>query len=426
MPDAKLAVFIEQLRSDDPKERAKACAAMGKLGDPEAIPHLSRVYQRLGEDEKVVAAAEKALRKFVKQMPDAPGTSRGILSAKFARTLAMGLTASLVVLLLLNVLLRMGGGDDETQAEVIEPTKIQTEPTNREDLLVSYETLFQNMLSNFNFMRTEWGGQLGQLGCDETQVKPMQETPLADIDRVTYPDFDPFVSALNGIVSRLQIVMDSWRTACGGTRGTFDEFNTANDSLNEIETLFENVATLISLARTNPAPTVGPTATLTPVPTNTLQATNTPVPDAPTATPEPTLTPSITPTPAPTIDPGVFSDITRRVENAISAAEQIKAGYWEPVQRDGSLPFGCNFTAQLPDLYPEDDAVFTNQPEFLQAVQLFNLGMGFLQTSVDSFTTKCIGGGVQAAVTQGIADADSALSNLTQAKTILDTLAQRE
>lgn len=412
MPDAKLAALIEQLHSDDPKARAKACQAMGKLGDPEAIPYLSKVYQRLEEDPKVVAAAENALRKFARK---APGASGGLLSARRLRTLVMVLAGSLVLLLLLNVVLRLGG-DDDSDTEV---TTNNNNASERDGLIETYQTLYQTTRGNFDLMRTEWGVSLGQLPCADEANESMQPIQISDKDRNTYPDIGPFADELNLIIPRLKLVIDKWSLLCSqpaGARGNLDDFTGANDTLNQLEGRLNTVNTLLTQAITNPAPTVGPTPTFTPLP-----------PGVPSLTPIPTLTPTpdYTPTPAPTVEVSILSDILLQINNGKSGVELIKLRYWEPVQQQQPLPFGCNYSSPLPTPYPTDNPALATDGELAEVVRLLNEGITALSNSVNSFTTTCIGGGVSGAVEQGIADADLALSNFTQAETLLNTISLR-
>jgi hypothetical protein len=429
MPDSKLAVLLQQLKSDDPKARAKACRALGKRGNPEAIPYLARVYQRFEEDDKVRAAAEKALKQFIKKMPSKPGASKGRISASAGRRWVIGLVVSFVVLLLLNVVLRMGSDGEivSTEAEAI-PTATATPstPTPRDVLLATYETLYQNMLTNFVAMKTEWGtGTPGDLPCTAV-VQPMQVTELAEIDRITYPDFG-FVLDLNLTLTKMNLTVDSWNLQCSkpeGQQGSLDDFNTNNDRLNALEPEIQAFGPVLAEVKNNPAPTVGPTATLTPIPSDTVPApTETPIPtQAPaTSTGVPTLTPTITRTPEPTIDPGVLNAVIKELDLGLAASERINVNYWFRIRDGQPLDFGCSFGVTMPTLYdPAPVQVQIEQkPELGTAIQLLNDGIVLLEQSVNSFLTSCQNGNYAGAITPGIDNASQAYINFEQAKKLL-------
>ncbi len=426
MPDSNLADLLAQLKSDNPKVRAKACRTLGKRGYPESIPHLVRVYERFGEDEKVREAAKKALEQFVNKMPSKPGTPRRRLSTATARRFVIGLSASLVILLLLNVVLRVGGGEDSenVEAEVIVPTATPSTPTPRDELLTAYETLYQNMQANFAAMRTEWGtGTVGNLPC-AAQIQPMESRPLAEIDRITYPDFDV---ALDVEIARakLDVVVERWTLQCSkaeGQRGTLDDFNKSNDGLNALESDLQALGIALAEVRNNPAPTIGPTVTLTPLPTDTVPApTATPVftetPAPPTATA--TLTPTITLTPEPTIDPNVFNEVIKQLDLGLAASQRLNENYWFRIRDGQRLDFGCSFGVNMPKQYEVAPALTAQHPELGQAVQLLNEGVVLLEQSLNSFSTSCQSGNYNGVIDTGISNATQAYLNFEQAKNLL-------
>ncbi|MBZ0309306.1 MAG: HEAT repeat domain-containing protein [Anaerolineae bacterium] len=427
MPDSNLAGLLAQLKHDNPNIRVKACRTLGKRGYPESIPHLVRVYERFGEDEKVREAAKKALERFVNKMPSKPGASRRWLSAATARRLVIGLSGLLVVLLLLNVMLRLGGEEDNgenVEAEVIVPTATPSTPTPRDELLATYETLYQNMQANFAAMRIEWGtGTVGNLLCT-TQLQPMESRPLAEIDRITYPDFDVALD-LEIARAKLAVIVERWLLQCSkaeGQRGTLDDFNKSNDGLNTVEPDLQALGLTLAEVRNNPAPTIGPTVTLTSLPTDTVPAptatpviTETPAPPAATAT----LTPTITLTPEPTIDPNVFNEIIRQLDLGLAASQRLNENYWFRIRDGQRLDFGCTFGVDMPKAYEVAPALVVQHPEVGQAVQLLNDGVDLLEQSFTSFSTSCQSGNYSGVIDTGIANATQAYLNFEQAKTLL-------
>lgn len=267
---ADLTMLVDLLGDDDPKVRQQACKDLAKLNDPAAIPALAKVYEE-DEDARVKAAAATALEKYAAKMPGAGG-------GKALQYAVMGLGGLLVVLLILNVVLRLGSGED--------PAPVQTGPLNREELIAAYQDLLARTQADFTAMQTEWAA-LGQLPCT-ARLNRVQQRPLSPADQNTYPDFG-FVSRLNNNIFILNAVISTWDFACQTPeRGTIDQKNESNNRLNQIEASLPLIEAEINEAITNPLPTIGPAPT-----------------DLVPPTTDPALVPTTDPALVPTTDPAL-------------------------------------------------------------------------------------------------------------------------
>jgi hypothetical protein len=276
MADSALEALKQQLKSDDAKARRKACQQLGKLGDHAAIPVLVRVYKDAGEDPKVQEAAADALKRYARQIPSEGGAS-GIV-----KMLVYGLAALFLVLIIGNVVLRLGRGEEEV-------ADTPSGPTPRENLIAEYQTLLTEIQADFALMQVEWANEAGLLPCasGDSLARP-RERELSEIDKATYPDF-AFVNQLNFAVFRLrEQVVRLYDLACASDENsTVQQDIDAANALREIDVALQTVATQLTEAINNPLPTIAPT---TPLPPDVLTATAQAPTITPTETPAPTAT----------------------------------------------------------------------------------------------------------------------------------------
>ena len=399
--------LITQLRDEDPVMRIKACDALGKLGDHEAIPELVRVYQQ--EDDLVVQeAAENALRRLGKEDGGGGGGSSGL------RNLAVLLVISLVVLIALNVVTRMSSSDDADATEVAVATQA-ADPTNRDILLTDYAIRLINALDDVTALREEWTPGAGALACTATLNRP-ETFVVQDIDRQTYPDI-AFVDDYNMALTTLQTVTADWDAACASEeKGTEEQRTAAFANLDIVQGQLDAVAVAINEATVNPAPTTsGPTA----VPAATLSVTLTSAPTVP-----PTVPP--TPTPRPTISPElgeVIRDLDRIIGNTETELNSLINNKWLFLERGEVSPFGCS-GASLDGVYMDaSEELLASQEDLAAIITILNEALTSAQASSELYATNCTAGTINATIiANGLEQAQSSFSSIQLAKSEIDRL----
>jgi hypothetical protein len=270
--------LLDQLTAGEVKTRVAACQAVAKGQVFEAIPTLLELYQNPLEDKKVKTAAAHALTTFGKLIPAEWGTASRL------RYAAIGLAVSLVILIGLNVVLRLGGGEEPTAPPV-------EAPADRAALLAQYQTLYERTFADYQAMRQEWDLGPGNLTCSAT-LNRSKELPLRKIDKEAFPDFAPFVDPLNLAITILNsFPIRFWDQACeDDSKGTMDQALSSSDELKKVENFLNTAKTALDNATNNPLPTRGPS----PTPGSAAPTTEATMPSAETPTPE-----ILEPTPSP-------------------------------------------------------------------------------------------------------------------------------
>lgn len=413
--DSKLEELLSKLKDENPKARRKACEQLAKLGNPEAIVGLVNVYHRPDEDKQVREAAAKALRVFAAQEARA---NRSGESSKLLRFITVGLTFSLVVLVLLNVALRMGGGDG-TPSATAEAAANPT-PSNRDELLTRYAMHLVQAQEVVTELTSEWNAGAGKLPCGQTSPMP-PAAPLSAVDQATFPDFG-FVTDLNLALAMLQTVLNDWQLACqSAEKGTAEQASSALQRLRDVQDVLNQVAAAIDEATFNPMPTVGPSSTPTPNVTATPNASPTP-----TIVLTATQTPTITPTPAPTVDPTILRDLERLVGNGQVAMNTLLNDRWLVVQEGGQSAFGCSVSPIDADYTTAPPELLVNEPDLAETINLINQALAWARSSSQAYQTACQNNRLTAEViSQGITEAQQALSNFELAALVIQQYKSR-
>jgi hypothetical protein len=374
-----------------------------KAGDPTAIPELARIYQE--EDDPVVReAASDALRFFAKQEKSGGGGSSAL------RNVSVLLVISLVALVALNVVTRMGSASDDTdEADVTATPTAATVPTDRDILMTNYTLRLFEALDDINAMRTDWANGAGALTCEVTLKRP-QPFIVQEIDRQTYPDIT-FVDDYNQALTDLQTVTAEYDAACASPElGTEEQRTAAEASLTSIESQLTIVADAMSTASESPVATIAPP---TPVPTATFDVTLTPSPTA-TVTLVPTLNPEVS---------TVVRELDRRISNTETELNSLINNKWLIVQAGGVSQFGCT-GASFADPYDgASEQVLTDEPDLEAIIVVLNEALIAAQASADLYATNCTNGTLNATIIdQGLGQAVTALSNIELAKSELERL----
>ena len=398
MADARLQDLIAQLRDPDPDTRAKACIALQKLGDPAAITDLTGVY-RNDNDAVVKAAAADALRHFARKEGGGGGSS-GL------RNLALLLTLSLVVLIGLNVMARMGAAEDDDSETEVTP---QTEPSDRDMLLEGYLNHWGAATADMTALRGEWSADDETLPCTAELNRP-ESLIVQEIDRQTYPDI-AFVDEFNAALTDLQNVTADWDAACAsGEAVTESQVTSAASTLSVIEGVLNEVAPAISNAMANPAAT-------NPPPTSAATATSEASP-----TPEATLEPTAAPTRNPALDP-VLRDLERIISNTESELNALINSKWRPWQDGNPSPFGCAATTFDEPYTGASADLLAQETELSGIIETINNALTTAQGSADLYKTRCDANTLnQALIADGIAQAESALASIQSARDELNRL----
>lgn len=244
MSEDSVEVLIRQLNDVDQKVRQQACYALARLADPTAIPAIVRLYNDPDEVPAVKKAATQALEKFGSMVPSSGQST-------WPRYASIGLSLSLVVLLLLNVVLRLGGGDEET----VTPTP--SGPSDRAALIAEYQTLLADAKADAATLREQWR-ESGQLNCSVTLKRP-KEQPLSAVDQAVFPDFG-FVIQLNQAIFQLNNVpLLRFDQECdAGTNGSNENAIASSKTLDSIDALLLTAEDQLNRAVTNPLPTLLP------------------------------------------------------------------------------------------------------------------------------------------------------------------------
>lgn len=382
-PNSELDSLLDDLHSEEPKIRRKAVEQLAKLGDPNAITELARVYGTDDEDPKVKQAAESALLKFARQES---GPSGGNSTMRF---LSIGLGVSLVVLILLNVVLRLSGGSDDDTAEA-GPSPVPTVGALPRAEMLDYlaNSVVVPSLENINTLRTEVTTETGTPACTAI-IETLPVTEVLPAMRTNYPDVVSIIEEMNLAVDAINGVQTTWTSACAGEAV---DLTSADALLAGAEEIITEVATDIVNAQQNPPTLAVPTETPTPTPTNT---------------------PTYTPTPRPTVDPTVMSALKRIVDGAIAEMNSLVNNKWTPVQDGGVSPFGCSITSLGEDyVLPEDVAVA--EPDLTALVVILNENLAKARASNQSYETNCLNNNLTPEIiSQGLTDAQNALDTLT-------------
>jgi hypothetical protein len=393
--------IIALLKDENPKVRREACAALAKRGNPEAIRELVRIYEN-DENKQVKAAAAKALKKFAAQ--EGSGSS-------FLKPLVPLMTLSLVALLLLNVVLRVGiGGGEEAAAT---PTIIPT-PVVRDELILHLTDALLAATDDVEKLRAEWNAGAGNLPCT-AQLSNTTASGTTLVEQFVYPDLK-FVADFDWALVRLNGMRSVWQTACASTeKGTEEQAAYALSNLDGIGASLLTIADALFAAQGNPVPTLDPTAY---------------TPFAPTPFPSMTVTPSpeptITNTPAPTIDPTVLTEFGRLARNQLAEADSLMNTRWVPIRDGGTSAFGCRgvtigtpYTTAPPEL-------LSREPDLAEAIRLYNGTLELLKQASDAFEAACQNNNyVPEAVTGWIDVIEEQIAALTTAVEILDQIDAR-
>jgi|GEM_PF-4391287 len=388
--ETPLDIFLEDLKSDDPKERQNACDKLAQLGDPAAIEALSKLW-REEEDSKVKAAAEKALKKFASQEATPNRAQQGA---------TVFLIITLLVLGALNVVLRLNSGDDNSVPQEADNPLANATASSLDDLLMRYQNDFAApAFGDFAMLEGEWQAATdGTLPCTATFTR-VDSIQVATADEELYPDLN-LVTDLNIAIESLATLITEWDTICSvGGSYTPEQEATTLETLAEIRSQLESSIGAITDAQLNPQPT------------NTSSA-------PPTA--EPTATPTITPTPAPTLNPSTLSEITQRASSARGAIERVSAMNENVLA--GQVPaFGCTGTVSVREDYLEPPADVLEQFPELDAVVIYlnNDILAPARVVNETFTSNCNSSTLTEAI---ISDLTSQIETISANLDSLETL----
>lgn len=445
--------LTEQLREDsDPKVRRKACQQLAATRDPAVIPFLRNAYIQ-DDDEKVREAARRALVMF-KALHEGKSLRRFPVGERVLTLALGGLAALFVISLVLNGLFLVLDRNDDDSADRIE----QTTPSSRSDLV----DRIQGTLGDADALTASLRGEItayndtGRVACPITHEVP-PPLQLAEIDNYTYPDLEIVAARLDLTLTPLQTALVLLQSACGDPDTQTEKVLQTATKLDQVEAQLKDVRSLLNVAITNPAPTVGPTVTPLPTWTFTPEPTATPVPASATVpptvtapatnTPMPTLTPTVTPSPTVTLSPTPtlpfpnldYPDILRNLSRRYIVLGDLQNSYgtgmidqWQKALESGQTstsycqlsewPAAFSLSAQQIALLQAPDVA---DPQLENAVRLQQEGLDLAVQARALYQRDCYGLNLAASAQEGIALAQQAQEKLTESQSLTDAIRAR-
>src|SRR5690606_19821430 len=144
------------------------------LGDPQALPELSRVY-REDDNKQVREAAAKALKQFA--------AKEGGAKRSFLKPLVPLLSLSLLLLLVLNGLI--WGAGIGRPVEPSTPTPIPT-PWAYNDLFATLQNDVIFALDDINTVGEQWNAGAGNLNCEGVTLQSPPSCGVSEVDQYVY------------------------------------------------------------------------------------------------------------------------------------------------------------------------------------------------------------------------------------------------
>ncbi len=298
--------LIDELTTsaDNPAQQSKLIRQLVKLGDPKVIVELAALYEKENTDPGVRAEAKRGLRAFRAIETRLTGGGRSSpISAELLSKLRIGLAGLLVLTLVINGILFV------VHSQPPPATPAQSVATARDTLTGLIKTRLEGLRGDATSLRLRWQEAQAhvKLTCPVT-FSGIGKVATSPIDLTTYPDLPAIDTDLNKAADAIGSLRDRWTSICakpedtanvaqftgeGGAQARIVEVDSAMKLLGSAQNEFTDWTNI-------PAPTNGPTATVTSRPmTATLTPTITLTP-----TTGPTKTPSLTPTIAtPTVTP---------------------------------------------------------------------------------------------------------------------------
>ncbi|MCI0714540.1 MAG: HEAT repeat domain-containing protein [Chloroflexi bacterium] len=398
---ADLRELVEKLKSNNPKQRRKACADIAKLKNPEAIPVLVRVYQT-DPDEKVRQAAGKALETFRAMQPRERGGTSPLL-----RTLMLGLGGLLVLLVIGNIALSLiGDGGDDGGDERRDPGTL----ADRDTLLTSYTENIENMETSAAAIVEELSKvpQPDQSPDCSRSIDRPSAFDLTPIEAFTYPDllaaFGP-ETVYRTNIDTLNTAYDDFRSDCRNM-GVVEVIE-ITDRLTAVRDAVPGLLDTVNQLRFNPAPTRDPALF--------GQPTETPIP-VPTATTVPTQVPGI--------DYATHVDEMLAIIDRQTPGLNTVEGRWLEVQ-EGTQPASC----RVPEVSEDEDYELPEGQEgdvnIDASVVLISDALAILRENYSVFANQCPAANLAPFVDEALVDLADARAKLEEATLRLNAAAGR-
>ncbi len=411
MANPSLQELITQLKDEKAKKRQQAVQVLAKLGDPSAIPALAKVYEN-DENKRVKEEAKKALTEFRAIEMTAKAAPAGRSPLKVVRIL---LLLSLIGLIAGNVVVQSGVLEKEEQKTVYTAS-------NRQALIQQVTASLFEIRQDADALKEEWGKigtEGGTLDCNRTFNRP-RPMVLGNVDRYTYPDIATLLSErYQYALSILDISFTQWDEFCRPNNplppGVSDSISNS-ERLNTILASLDALQDSMNTVTNNPVPTRDPEFCCA-IPSDGSSG------SAGGATPLPVATPvpDVNATPLPNVD---YTTHILALEALLNSAElglnDLLARY-ASIQTTGFADCNNPPVVDAPYALPADqsgDALLD------QAVVLVNSGLNSLKQSVDLFIANCTRN-PQTALQQGVAPANTASSQFTQAREMINSLKAR-
>lgn len=427
-----IAILL-QPKKFDANKRAAAATWLGESGEPEAIQHLVKIYQRPAEDPKVKDAAERALSLFKalgealvdpEMQDETLNLLEGIVyhgrMAKPARwgggrlrRLNIGLIISALLLFVVGTVFSTPAGTGGEPATNTTPTSEATAPTNALDPQASIDAFREAYLAQDEQLRqVSYQIQLlarGQVGECSQSFEALPELTV-DVEFVASDGrFAFFPQAYEGY-QQVREVLNRAREALTQycqTQTPIEAGALAGELLNAQATLARLEPIFGALGITLP-----PTPTPIPLPTETL-------------------TPTPTPAPTATLDAVLLRQQTLAVEQILNSMtgprglNEVLLVYWQDALNLGS-DAGCRQYPALP-LFPAAAQIPANvqalvPPELIASAEAANLGLSLSQQSWAGFISACNSGGLREVATIQIQAAQEAQRAFENAQALLNRI----
>jgi hypothetical protein len=311
MSQSEVDRLLDQLMSEDVRDRRNAVNRLGELGQPEAIAELVNTYQK-DPDASVRAAAANALVQFRRIEQKMLGIETDDEDDEDGAPIRAGmdlnpllmrgrllLAITLGITLLINAVLFIGNA---LPKPTIPTPTVANVLTPRNELVANFQSRITAARTEAATLRQLFSGiqGLGLIGVNQDQCKALalsgvNAAPLAPINANTYPDLPKVNDLINTPVQKLFSIRTNYLLLCSikdkaqfdttikGQGGAAQMVATIDEATNKELPAAEAA---LKVAIDSPAATVAPTATPTLAPTNTPAPTGTPT-KAPTAGPKP-------------------------------------------------------------------------------------------------------------------------------------------
>ncbi len=403
MAKKDVASLIADLKNKKPKKRIQACQELAKLGDPQAIPSLASTYKK-DPDDKVKAAAEKALTKFKAMQPDGAKVAKPVSPGIKRLRILLGI--SFVILLIANIAFMVLGGSGDDDEEIVDTTL-----RDRTELVDRIETSLTDAQEGALAIQEE----TENLDC-ERSIKRPSKVKLSAMEKHVFPDLAAVVDSdqYGTVFEFLGDAYTVWKNNCdNGSLNDIGTKITVSDMANLVLDNIPGLLTEIQTARTEPAATRDPEMFGVP----------------PTAAPTPTFTPAPTPTQTPIagIEYPTHIAALDSLVNKLDPAITEFQGRWQDAI-DGEDFIDCRISSYGIDpleayVLPPEQAGDENLDE---AVRLINEALALTQSNLPEFAAQCVlDGGLLSVVDTRLPELNTAAENIAEAKIRLDSMRNR-